>query len=42
MQVVPKKICLPRPIQECPKRCEQEVKHVKFNKGYFVGDKIPI
>ena len=22
------------------KRCEQEVKHVKFNKGYFVGDKI--
>ena len=22
------------------KRCEQEVKHIKFNKGYFVGDKI--
>lgn len=22
------------------KRCEQEITHVKFNKGYFVGDKI--
>jgi D-glycero-D-manno-heptose 1,7-bisphosphate phosphatase len=22
------------------KRCEEEIKHIKFNKGYFVGDKI--
>ena len=22
------------------KRCEDEIKHIKFNKGYFVGDKM--
>jgi D-glycero-D-manno-heptose 1,7-bisphosphate phosphatase len=22
------------------KRCEEEIKHIKFNKGYFVGDKL--
>ena len=34
----PKKDMFAKPNTGMFKRCEQEVKHVKFNKGYFVGD----